>query len=1190
MMLWDNFSQKKNASVHIRQIVGNQLNRLRIEVSEMFFAGKINAKVMDELYGKVMEASTEKQNMAREVVNVKNALSSGEVSLTPDLSSTESQLLWGTALACVVCDPGVMVNWPRQAKGGRVSQTGLWRAVSGHPVMKQEIMNHAFLIANSFGNDEAKIIWSEPHGGYPNIGYCFDAQNNIVLDDLIWSLIAGIENSRAALQHEIGHCQGTQIPESLKKDAEQAEAVRKDVLERHRAGTIGAEEVRQKELEIGALLNRREFLYLLFDEMENSYANRYVLNQRGENYPLQLNTLETCICGTGKIYLDKAAERNGQSAEKAVITAEEKREDKDSFEYRFKNLKRAIRYSLFKNNNLINDSMEEWHDVGVYPELIEGYDEDGNKMDAARSFEYLLKQCQEMEKRQVSRRHQLLGKDFYKRRIDEFAAERQKIVEDVFERFVRRDLDNELARIREVSANRQISDQQAQKAMRDMAKRAAADNQLRDIARQNRSQPQSDQQQGQPQQGQLQQGEMQDSGQGVSASSGADRESAGQGLQDMAGTEVQQPASESREMQSHAEPFGVKDYRFDPDESPKDIRQQAEEEKRQISGEHKTEDNSEKDNQGGRRPAEDSREQPAENAGSSGKQADENSGESQGGQSENQQAGERDEYAQSQPGEQSRDGDKNEDAGERNGSSVSNETVQENETGQESKAVLEQKDGMGKASEKAQLPMEEENGSGTGEDTSEASDNFQSKDDNSQKSAGDPSENASEKGAGEAAAENSPARDSDGENPARRNLEEEVEDIFKNFDRRQDETGKGYSREELEALRNAAEDIRELAKDFQRQEEQKAVQDQEKREENSPAWEPVSNMNMDMLQQAVKLTPESLQHSVADSSRFFREGNVAEYRKMISGHGEIIARTNAFFKKIKEKQRKQLEQISRKMQLLPEDNSTRGFSLDAHRRLLDKMNGGSSIDLKDFERFKTQNKNREVSASIDVAVLIDGSGSMSGRPFENALTVGCILYEAARNIKDMNIYMYIMSNNHKPLCIAHPDYAVADISKNLERVRGRAYSDNDHILSSVRKFLEDSCEFEKKQRQGERVGVSHIFAVTDGINCDYDQYNVNDELEKIVTGTRFVSLDYLFIDSSWSDQPLAMPLIRKLQNNRGTRKIGYVNINNGEEIPPKMVEMLASRLRETDLSNTPLRREKNLITQKLLNNMKRQGI
>ena len=94
---------------------------------------------------------------------------------------------------------------------------------------------------------------------------------------------------------------------------------------------------------------------------------------------------------------------------------------------------------------------------------------------------------------------------------------------------------------------------------------------------------------------------------------------------------------------------------------------------------------------------------------------------------------------------------------------------------------MEQKDGMGKASEKAQLPMEEENGSGTSGDTSEASDNFQSKDDNSQKPAGDPSENASEKGAGEAAAENSPARDSDGENPARRNLEEEVEDIFKNF-------------------------------------------------------------------------------------------------------------------------------------------------------------------------------------------------------------------------------------------------------------------------------------------------------------------------------------------------------------------------------------------------------------------------
>ena len=93
-----------------------------------------------------------------------------------------------------------------------------------------------------------------------------------------------------------------------------------------------------------------------------------------------------------------------------------------------------------------------------------------------------------------------------------------------------------------------------------------------------------------------------------------------------------------------------------------------------------------------------------------------------------------------------------------------------------------------------------------------------------------------------------------------------------------------------------------------------------------------------------------------------------------------------------------------------------------------------------------------------------------------------------------------------------------------------------------------------------------------------------------MTGTRFVSLDYLFIDSSWSDLPLAMPLIRKLQNNRGTRKIGYVNINNSEEIPPKLVEMLASRLRETDLSNTPLRREKNLITQKLLNNMKRQGI
>lgn len=1318
--------QKKDLSID--SILSDKLNLMRVEVADRFGEAELDVEFIEKLYNYLLDIHKDdkafaSENLYREVVNVKNALAQGVVSFTPDLSTPESQLLWGAAMAYISQNPQVMQNWKGKYQAEKLSLTPLWQSVSNSPEALRVIKNHSFMIAGSFKNKETKIVWSEPDTGYPNVGYCFIPAENVILDDLLWSLIVGLDNSKAALLHEVGHSQGsTEFPEKVKKLQEELEPLYKVITEQDWHGKEA--ERTEKIVEFNKKKNEYNFLFMFYDEMENNYANAYVTRQKGQDYNQQINVVESCICGAGSRYLKStkqekvlgnetfandlalsetevvsssesetatedvltevrrvAAELPASDEQVAVQKVDE--ETENGFLKQFINLKRTVRNSFFKNNGFFEDTAEGWKKVGVDLEKLDGFDANGNRLTHEEAFKDLMEQCQKLEKLQVSRRDQLFGRDYYNRRVSEYCRERNEIIEQVFERYVSPFLKQEMQKMAdqireeqkqnasqaqnsqqqnqtEAQQNQQI-DQQMQQQLEDMIEKAKQD-QKREIGQ---KQPQMPMPSLMPQKSQLDQkqqpqnqqaGQQQDqqpdqSGQSQGQQSGQNAQSQGEAQQGQSGGQQQAQAGQSGNNLDN-KTLPQQDNAQDTDRTMQKNAKHGEKAEQNSSAENSSNNASQQEKTG---PQNADAESNSSNSSSVEKNvAEENSADasSQNGDAaksreqkkETEEAnGRKDTDAEFQQANQKSTGENNRRSDSANGLEKHDFENQDNGKGTHSASTQEQKNGDEAAQKAKNQPAENEN-----------SNNIESRDQKIEKQKEDAQSSSASKGSGADAQKNedmtseTDVKNQNGENEktADENSAEQkdkttgddnnsqVENLnqerkgaegqnnFNESDKNSDDmldyenkgekpslgkgtkessiqkseqkagnensdgrsvqeqiSEKGYSKEQLQKLLEQARMLEELAQEYE--EEQESGDDSENQADEQKSWSEQAKIDNSSLRNLAKRGAGG--GSTNGEAYFRREGNIEAYKKMIDPYGAIIAQTREMFKRIKEKQKKQLEEISRKMNLLPEDNDVTRFSVEAHKNLLDKMHGGSGLSVKDFERFRTENKKKNVSVTIDVAVLIDGSGSMHGAPFHNALVAGCIIFEAAKNIKDVNIYMYMMGNP-RPLCIAKPEFSIEEVSKNLERVREGQGSDRDHIMPAIEKFLEDMEKHEQGAKQSENVGASHIFAITDGYNTDRDPVGTNEKIKQLVLGSKYISLDYLFIHSGdWGDV-CARDIIDELASNKGSKRIGETDkICRMKQIPPMLLNLLKSRLKETDLTQTPKRYEKNKLTKKLLN-------
>lgn len=415
---------------HIKDIVKNPLNRLRIEFSEKFLGAKSKEDISEEyvrdlqnrLEPMFQDSEDKKAVFASHRENFEHFLQTGDLKTPLNLKDEESQFFWGTALALYAARPEMQEKWDRRNQADRISHSTIWRRIASSSYMQQELQRHAHIVESAVENQDTRLVWSE--NGYPNISYCFVPEQNLIIDDMLWTLVAGVDAAATAMNHEIAHSKGTQFTNSprMEEIQKQQEALVKEMEEAAARNDMPAWKTSAKKA--ARLKAEYTYRFYFFDELENMYANRYAVNFGGDFDRAHLNELEADI-NVGRKYV---APLKMEDAEKEMAASAEKR---------IAHVKAIARNSFFANNGLIeNHKMEDWHSLNLYPELLSGIDADGRKMGAAECFERIREICDKFETSQPNKGLKILNETIYNKRMTAMSRRRVAMTDEFFDLFV----------------------------------------------------------------------------------------------------------------------------------------------------------------------------------------------------------------------------------------------------------------------------------------------------------------------------------------------------------------------------------------------------------------------------------------------------------------------------------------------------------------------------------------------------------------------------------------------------------------------------------------------------------------------------------------------------------------------------------------------------------------------------------
>ena len=462
---------KNQQEKRMETILSYPLNQVRYWASEQFAAKKFSPKTFEELVNKTRPLASDSDLFEKELENVRKALETGKAPNTPNLSNPQNQLIWGAALATIANTPDLKKSWDAENVSSSMVTMPLWSQLAHSPDARTELRENAFILATSLKNPQTRIRWGAPDGGYPDVSYYYMPSKNLINLDMVWSLMIGMEQARSANLHEIGHSQGTiNQPKGVLRAREEL----KELKEKTKDKNLTKEERRDVRTEGRKKSLENELRYLIFDEAENNYANKYAVNQSArsrQDFSVAINTLETTLCLPLVSGMDKAdqeaalakAEAAGdmKGVLDAVVGTDKEPKQPGAMDH-FINLKKVIRYSFYVNNGIAEDSDAGWASLGIHKEWLSGVDKEGNKIDAEHSFKDLRTLCTKLEELQPTARDRLRGQDFYNKRMEECSEQRCEIIDEIFDRFVGPmlpDLFNEREEQREQQKQNQKSQQ-----------------------------------------------------------------------------------------------------------------------------------------------------------------------------------------------------------------------------------------------------------------------------------------------------------------------------------------------------------------------------------------------------------------------------------------------------------------------------------------------------------------------------------------------------------------------------------------------------------------------------------------------------------------------------------------------------------------------------------------------------------
>lgn len=351
---------------------------------------------LDQLLKSIRYIS-EGQKIEDEILNASTALLEGLAPEDPDLSTPEKQLLWAAHLLFLVFNPEMMQQWASHRRGkGPLNTTQLWRQITRTRQARYLRALYGSHIFNLLRNNDLLVGWGAPGSWF---SFALEPAPGRINCDLLYSLLAGFDHSRACVVHEIGHAVQTKgVPDYI-QELSDAIPDMDDPMAMH-------QELRLKQY----------FLNACEDNCVNRFTQQ-IGGVFGQDYGHSLNHFYTSIGDVGRRFI-RQREVYGEPTP----------------ENKFKNLSFIISRVFLANNGLFENTPEGWASVMAHPEWVIGRDRDDpeKELDAEASFTQLLEMCEEVEHYFPPLQELAGGPKYYAEQATTFAERRFDLIHEMW--------------------------------------------------------------------------------------------------------------------------------------------------------------------------------------------------------------------------------------------------------------------------------------------------------------------------------------------------------------------------------------------------------------------------------------------------------------------------------------------------------------------------------------------------------------------------------------------------------------------------------------------------------------------------------------------------------------------------------------------------------------------------------------
>ncbi len=287
------------------------------------------------------------------------------------------------------------------------------------------------------------------------------------------------------------------------------------------------------------------------------------------------------------------------------------------------------------------------------------------------------------------------------------------------------------------------------------------------------------------------------------------------------------------------------------------------------------------------------------------------------------------------------------------------------------------------------------------------------------------------------------------------------------------------------------------------------------------------------------------------------QGTLENYQELVRLLTGPINQVAQQLRRIQEHQLQTKRTVGKSLTVLPEDGEIDRLNPGAHRDLIIKQKTGQTLEESDFKRFRTD-RDKQIPTEIDIAILIDGSGSMSSKRqtmtnMELAMRTAIILYEAARQVKGVNVYIGMFGPKDPPI-LAVPGTDIATTGKNLDAARKGMGSGTD-LAPGIVKMVQTLAD--AREPTDKLVGYTHLMIITDG--DIFDEAESRQKLETLYDHTDKITVDVAIIDprtNTGMDN-----LANNTKANRKAQKVGLVHEIDEKKVADSIIGVLFHKMR-----------------------------